>query len=154
VTLVDQLNCRSPSQWRAWLKRNHRTASEVWLVFDKKGTGSTQSLACDTAFDEAFYFGWIDSLDRRLDERRCAQKFTPRKPLSKWPPTNKKRMAELAAAGGMETVACRCRGGEGERKLGQAGPAFARHRASGRAESLPGKEREAWYEVGGARDDR
>ncbi len=48
---------------------------------------------------EALCFGWIDSLVRRLDGDRYAIKVTPRKPASKWSDINRKRWAELAAAG-------------------------------------------------------
>jgi uncharacterized protein YdeI (YjbR/CyaY-like superfamily) len=37
----------------------------------------------------------VDSLVRRLDERRYARKFTPRRADSRWSDTNRKRYAEL-----------------------------------------------------------
>src|SRR5262249_47013974 len=49
--------------------------------------------------DEALCFGWVDSLIRRLDDRRFARKFTPRRADSRWSDVNKKRYAELAAEG-------------------------------------------------------
>ena len=85
-------------QWRRWLADNHDSISEIWLVFYKKHTGRS-SISHQDALDEALCFGWIDSLVRRLDDERFAIKFTPRKPDSKWSPTNRKRYAELAAAG-------------------------------------------------------
>src|SRR4029453_6381914 len=48
---------------------------------------------------EALCFGWIDSLVRRLDDDRYAIKVTPRRPTSKWSDLNRKRWAELKAAG-------------------------------------------------------
>jgi uncharacterized protein YdeI (YjbR/CyaY-like superfamily) len=48
---------------------------------------------------EALCFGWIDSLVKRLDEDRYARKVTPRRPTSKWSDINRKRWAELKAAG-------------------------------------------------------
>jgi uncharacterized protein YdeI (YjbR/CyaY-like superfamily) len=48
---------------------------------------------------EALCFGWIDSLIKRLDDDRYAIKVTPRKPTSKWSDINRKRWAELEAAG-------------------------------------------------------
>src|SRR5262245_59358483 len=48
---------------------------------------------------EALCFGWIDSLIKRLDDDRYAIKVTPRKPTSKWSNPNRKRWAELKAAG-------------------------------------------------------
>jgi uncharacterized protein YdeI (YjbR/CyaY-like superfamily) len=67
-------------------------------VFPKAGTGR-KSIAYEDAVREALCFGWIDSLIRRLDDDRYARKFTPRKPASKWSDSNRRRWAELAAAG-------------------------------------------------------
>jgi uncharacterized protein YdeI (YjbR/CyaY-like superfamily) len=44
-------------------------------------------------------FGWVDSLVKRLDDRRFARKFKPRRPDSRWSPLNRKRYAELKAEG-------------------------------------------------------
>jgi uncharacterized protein YdeI (YjbR/CyaY-like superfamily) len=51
------------------------------------------------ALDEALCFGWVDSLIKRLDDRRFARKFTPRREDSRWSAVNRKRYAELVAAG-------------------------------------------------------
>jgi len=53
---------------------------------------------------EALCWGWIDSVKKRLDEDRYAFKFTPRRASSKWSPSNKRRVAELQAAGRMMPV--------------------------------------------------
>jgi uncharacterized protein YdeI (YjbR/CyaY-like superfamily) len=89
---------RTRQQWRAWLARHHASSPGVWLVFYKAHTG-VKSLRYEDAVREALCFGWIDSLVRRLDDDRYALKVTPRKPTSKWSDTNRKRWAELEAAG-------------------------------------------------------
>ena len=85
-------------KWREWLEQNHGSSSGIWLVFFKDHTG-VRSLSYQESLDEALCFGWIDSLIKRLDEDRYARKFTPRKPTSKWSDINRKRWAELKAAG-------------------------------------------------------
>jgi uncharacterized protein YdeI (YjbR/CyaY-like superfamily) len=45
----------------------------------------------DDAVEEALCFGWVDSLVKRIDDEKYAQKFTPRKNHSKWSEPNKKR---------------------------------------------------------------
>jgi uncharacterized protein YdeI (YjbR/CyaY-like superfamily) len=67
-------------------------------VFYKAHTGVT-SIALEDTVREALCFGWIDSLVKRLDDDRYAIKVTPRKPASKWSDVNRKRWAELKAAG-------------------------------------------------------
>jgi uncharacterized protein YdeI (YjbR/CyaY-like superfamily) len=85
-------------QWRDWLTGHHASESEVWLVFHKRHTGVT-SIAYADARDEALCFGWVDSLVKRLDDRRYAIKITPRRADSRWSDVNRKRYAELKAAG-------------------------------------------------------
>jgi uncharacterized protein YdeI (YjbR/CyaY-like superfamily) len=67
-------------------------------VFYKAHTGM-KSIALEDMVREALCFGWIDSLVKRLDDERYAIKVTPRKPTSKWSDVNRKRWAELKAAG-------------------------------------------------------
>lgn len=84
--------------WRAWLEKHHASEREVWLVYSKRHTGEPR-VEYDDAVQEALCFGWIDSIVRRLDEERFAQKFTPRRPGSQWSEPNRKRYAKLLAAG-------------------------------------------------------
>ena len=91
---------RNRSDWRKWLQKNHASSSGVWLVFFKDHTG-VKTLSYQESLDEALCFGWIDSLIKRLDDDRYARKFTPRKPASKWSDINRRRWAELNAAGAL-----------------------------------------------------
>ena len=92
------LRVTSRRQWRAWLAKHHASSPGVWLVFYKAHTG-LESMPYEDAVREALCFGWIDSLIKRLDDDRYAFKVTPRKPTSKWSDLNRKRWAELEAAG-------------------------------------------------------
>jgi uncharacterized protein YdeI (YjbR/CyaY-like superfamily) len=85
-------------QWRDWLKQHHASEAEVWLIFHKQHTGIA-SLDRKDALDEALCFGWVDSLVKRLDDRRYALKFTPRRADSRWSASNRERYAELKASG-------------------------------------------------------
>jgi uncharacterized protein YdeI (YjbR/CyaY-like superfamily) len=89
---------RTPAQWRNWLSRHHVSEPEVWLIFYKRHTG-VASIGYKDALDEALCFGWVDSLVKRLDDRRYALKFTPRRADSRWSALNRKRYAELKAEG-------------------------------------------------------
>ena len=92
------LHAKTRRQWRTWLTKHHTSSPGVWLVFYKAHTGVT-SIAYEDMVREALCFGWIDSLIKRLDADRYALKVTPRKPTSKWSDRNRKRWAELKAAG-------------------------------------------------------
>jgi uncharacterized protein YdeI (YjbR/CyaY-like superfamily) len=95
---MDYVEVGNRKDWRKWLEKNHASSSGIWVVFFKDHTG-VKSLSYQESLDEALCFGWIDSLIKRLDENRYARKFTPRKPTSKWSDINRKRWAELKAAG-------------------------------------------------------
>jgi uncharacterized protein YdeI (YjbR/CyaY-like superfamily) len=85
-------------QWRTWLRKHHTSSPGVWLVFYKNHTG-VNSIPYEDSVCEALCFGWIDSLIKRLDDKRYARKFTPRQATSKWSDINRKRWAKLKAAG-------------------------------------------------------
>ncbi len=89
---------RTLDRWRDWLTEHHASESEVWLIFFKQHTG-VASIEYKDALDEALCFGWVDSLVKRMDDRRFARKFTPRRADSRWSAVNRKRYAELKARG-------------------------------------------------------
>jgi uncharacterized protein YdeI (YjbR/CyaY-like superfamily) len=95
---MNTLLVRTDDQWREWLDEHHSSESEVWLVFHKRHTGIA-SIDYKDALDEALCVGWVDSLVKRLDDRRYAIKFTPRRADSRWSTTNRKRYAALKASG-------------------------------------------------------
>jgi uncharacterized protein YdeI (YjbR/CyaY-like superfamily) len=98
--ILTNLHVTGRDEWRAWLQVNHEKESVVWLVFYKKHAGK-HGISYEDAVDEALCFGWVDSLVKRIDEDRYAQKFTPRKPGSKWSKLNRERMRKLRNQGSM-----------------------------------------------------
>lgn len=97
---METFYAKNRAEWRAWLRKNGRTAGEVWLLYYKKGSGKPR-VAYDEAVEEALCFGWIDGKIKRIDEACYAQRFTPRKPKSPWSQSNIDRVQELIAAGKM-----------------------------------------------------
>jgi uncharacterized protein YdeI (YjbR/CyaY-like superfamily) len=67
-------------------------------VYYKKHTGKPRIIYND-AVEEALCFGWIDSIVRRLDDDRTAQRFSPRKPKSGYSQPNIERLRHLVAQG-------------------------------------------------------
>ncbi|HEY3451042.1 MAG TPA: YdeI/OmpD-associated family protein [Myxococcales bacterium] len=92
------LEVKSRSAWRRSLKSHHADEREIWLVFHKVGSAKRTFVYAE-ALDEALCWGWIDSLVKRLDDERYAQKFTPRSNPKRWSPTNLARVRELIAGG-------------------------------------------------------
>src|SRR2546422_1702461 len=96
----NRLRLRSRREWRSWLKRNHATQREVWLVFAKRHTGKA-SLRYNEAVEEALCFGWIDTTVRRLDGDHYMQRFTPRSNPRNWSKINLERFRRMVAEGRM-----------------------------------------------------
>lgn len=90
-------------QWRAWLEKNHARESEAWLVHYKKKY-SNLGLTLNDAVEEALCFGWIDSTLNRIDKKRYALRYSPRKADSMWAMSNIRRVEKLIAEGKMTTA--------------------------------------------------
>jgi uncharacterized protein YdeI (YjbR/CyaY-like superfamily) len=100
VKMSKTLYVTDRDDWRAWLKRNHSSQKEVWLIYYKKHTGKPR-IPYDDAVEEALCYGWIDSTIKRIDEEKYAQKFTPRSETSNWSELNKRRAKKMIREGRM-----------------------------------------------------
>ena len=69
----------------------------------KAATGKTR-LGYEESIPDALCFGWIDSVNKPLDDQRTALLFTPRRAGSGWSRTNKERIARLLTDGRMEAA--------------------------------------------------
>lgn len=85
-------------EWRAWLKKHHKSETEVWLIYFKSHSGRTRILYND-AVEEALCFGWIDSKVKSIDEDSFAQRFSVRNPKTPYSQANKERLRELVKLG-------------------------------------------------------
>jgi uncharacterized protein YdeI (YjbR/CyaY-like superfamily) len=96
----DHITAESAAEWRAWLDANHTTATEVWVLYWKKASGRPSIVWAD-AVEVALRYGWIDGLIRSVDDHRYMQRWTPRRPKSKWSNVNKQIALRLIEAGKM-----------------------------------------------------
>jgi uncharacterized protein YdeI (YjbR/CyaY-like superfamily) len=94
MEITKTLHVTDRKKWRAWLRKHYKTEKEIWLVYYKKATGMPR-IEYNDAVEEALCFGWIDSIVKSLDKERSAQRFSPRKPKSKYSPANKERLRKL-----------------------------------------------------------
>jgi uncharacterized protein YdeI (YjbR/CyaY-like superfamily) len=100
---VSEVTARDQADWAAWLEANHETETEVWLVYWKKASRK-ESIAWADAVEVALKFGWIDGVIRTIDEHRYAQRWTPRRPKSKWSLVNKNIALRHIANGEMRPL--------------------------------------------------
>jgi len=91
----------TPAQFRAWLRKNHATAVELWVGFHKRGSGRP-SITWPESVDEALCVGWIDGVRKRIDGESYRIRFTPRRPRSRWSAVNIRRATALQKQGRMK----------------------------------------------------
>jgi len=100
MEISKSLYVKNREEWRSWLDENHKSEKRNLAGFYKKHTG-IPCVKYDDAVEEALCFGWIDSLVKRLDEKKYCQKFSVRKKNSKWSESNKVRIIKLVKGGKM-----------------------------------------------------
>jgi uncharacterized protein YdeI (YjbR/CyaY-like superfamily) len=96
----------SPAQMEAWLEEHGESSDGIWLKFAKKGSGIRSVVYAD-AVEVALCHGWIDGQARRLDEQHYLQRFTPRRPRSKWSRINREKAERLIAESRMRPAGLR-----------------------------------------------
>lgn len=82
------------ADWRARLRKRHKSSREIWLIFYRKSSDEP-SISYNDAVEEALCSGWIDSIQKKIDEDRVAQRYTARRPGSKTSEMNKARARRL-----------------------------------------------------------
>jgi uncharacterized protein YdeI (YjbR/CyaY-like superfamily) len=90
-----------PSEFRKWLKANHKKETELIVGFYKVDSGKA-SITWPQSVDEALCFGWIDGVRTSIDEDSYKIRFTPRKAGSIWSAVNIKKMEALTTQGLMQ----------------------------------------------------
>ncbi|MCJ7449427.1 MAG: YdeI/OmpD-associated family protein [Bacteroidales bacterium] len=96
-----EIYLKTRDEWREWLEKNHTTAEEIWLRYYKKPSGKPRIPYID-AVEEALCFGWIDGKIKRINEDYFIQRFTPRRPGSRWSKYNIERIQKLIKEGRMK----------------------------------------------------
>ncbi|WP_329459940.1 YdeI/OmpD-associated family protein [Streptomyces sp. NBC_01497] len=91
---LEILTFESAEAFEAWLGENHAVSPGVWLKLRKKGPGIV-ALDYAQALDVALCFGWIDGQKAKFDDHWWLQRFTPRRPSSRWSKVNRDKVAAL-----------------------------------------------------------
>ena len=92
--------------WESWLAGQHVTSPGIWLKIPKKGAGAP-GISYPDALAVALCYGWIDGQKAGLDDEYWLQRFTPRKPGSRWSKINTEKAAELIETGRMQPAGLR-----------------------------------------------
>ena len=84
----------TPAAFRAWLKKHHKKADELWVGYYRKDCGK-QSITWNESVDEALCFGWIDGIRKKVNDDAYTNRFTPRRPGSNWSAINIAKVKQL-----------------------------------------------------------
>lgn len=96
MKITKTLYVKDRKAWRIWLAKNHAVRKDIWLIYYKKSSGKKR-ISYDAAVEEALCYGWIDSIAKKLDEKRYVQRFSRRKPSSVLSQMNLERVRRLIA---------------------------------------------------------
>jgi len=96
----------SRDAWEAWLEEYHATSDGLWLKIAKKGS-DIETVSFAQALEVALCYSWIDSQADSFDERYWLQRFTPRRPRSKWSKGNLAKVTKLIEEGRMKPAGFR-----------------------------------------------
>jgi uncharacterized protein YdeI (YjbR/CyaY-like superfamily) len=94
LEITETLYITDRREWRSWLAKNHRSAKEIWLIYYNKKSGKPR-IPYNDAVEEALCYGWIDSIIKKYDDERAAQRFSPRRKNSQLSEMNKERIRQL-----------------------------------------------------------
>lgn len=87
--------------WERWLAKEPATSEGLWIRLAKQGS-EIISISYEEAVEVALCYGWIDGQKAAVDEEFWLQRFTPRRPGSRWSKINCGRVEALLAAGRMK----------------------------------------------------
>jgi uncharacterized protein YdeI (YjbR/CyaY-like superfamily) len=87
--------------FHAWLKKNHKQETAVWIRIYKVQSGF-ESITRQALIDTVLCWGWIDGLVNKYDEVSYLLRISMRRPKSIWSKINAAKVEELMASGLMQ----------------------------------------------------
>ena len=94
---------KSKHDWAAWLEKNHRKSTGLWLRLAKKGS-RLRSVTYQEALQVALCYGWIDGQKRPESNETWLQRFVSRSSTSIWSKINREKALALIVSGEMKAA--------------------------------------------------
>ncbi|WP_235738687.1 YdeI/OmpD-associated family protein [Nocardioides alcanivorans] len=94
------LDLPSWEEFDAWLELQPADSRAVWVRTAKKSSPLT-SVTEDEMVDVGLCHGWVSAVRRRWDDDSYVQRYTRRRPRSKWSRINIAKVERLTAEGRM-----------------------------------------------------
>ena len=84
-----------------WYEENHDKAREFWIRSNRAGEECPGVVRYVDAVEVALCFGWIDSTQKRIDDGKPIQRYSPRRKGGNWCEHNLERCRRLIKLGEM-----------------------------------------------------
>ena len=101
MEVTNLLNIGTRAELYQWYLDNHDTAKDFWLRVNRANAEYPGVIRYVDAVEVALCFGWIDSTQKRIDDGKPVQHFTPRSKRSNWCWNNIERCRRLIDLGEM-----------------------------------------------------
>ena len=105
MEVTNLLDIHTREELYRWYQENHDSVSDFWLRVNRAAEDCPGVVRYVDAVEVALCFGWIDSTQKKIDEGKPVQHFTPRRKGSNWCERNLircrrlVRLREMAPAG-------------------------------------------------------
>ena len=101
MEVTNLLDIHTREDLYAWYLENHEKVSDFWLRINRAREPFPGVVGYVDAVEVALCFGWIDSTQKRIDDGKPIQHFTPRRKRSNWCWNNIERCRRLIDLGEM-----------------------------------------------------
>lgn len=104
MKVTNLLDIHTRAELYRWYQDNHDRSDGLWLRVNRAAADCPGVVRYVDAVEVALCFGWIDSTQKKLDEGKPIQHFTPRRKRSNWCERNLIRCRRLVALGEMTSA--------------------------------------------------
>ena len=101
MEVTNLLDIHTREELYAWYLEHHDTVPDFWLRVNRAAADCPGVIRYVDAVEVALCFGWIDSTQKRIDDGKPVQHFTPRRRGSNWCEQNLARCRRLVRLGEM-----------------------------------------------------
>ena len=101
MEVINLLDIHTREELYRWYLENHDKVSDFWLRVNRASQDCPGVVRYVDAVEVALCFGWIDSTQKKIDEGKPVQHFTPRRKGGNWCERNLIRCRRLVQSGEM-----------------------------------------------------
>lgn len=101
MEIKNLLDIHSREEFYQWMMEHHDREQVCWVRSNRADKAVPGIIGYVDAVEVALCFGWVDSTQKRIDDGKPIQRFTPRRKGSEWCEMNIERCRRLIRLGEM-----------------------------------------------------